>query len=222
MTFILYILYCVYTYIYKILHINAHIWNLERRYWQSYMQGSRADTDVKNRLLDSVEEGKGGMIWGNSIEMYITICKIYDQWKFDTWSRAPRVSTLDNPEGQGGEAGGREVQDEGGHVFCSVQSLRRVRLSAMPGLPVHHQLLEFTQTHAHRVGDAIQPSHPLSSPSPPALNPSQHQGLFQWVNSSHEVTKALEFQLHTCIPVVNSCWCIAKNHHNIVKQLCSH
>ena len=48
-----------------------------------------------------------------------------------------------------------------------------------PGLPVHHQLLEFTQTHAHRVGDAIQPSHPLSSPSPPALNPSQHQGLFQ-------------------------------------------
>ena len=51
------------------------------------------------------------------------------------------------------------------------------------GLPVHHQLLEFTQTHVHRVGDAIQPSHPLSSPSPPAPNPSQHQGLFQWVNS---------------------------------------
>ena len=48
-----------------------------------------------------------------------------------------------------------------------------------PGLPVHHQLLEFTQTHAHRVSDAIQPSHPLSSPSPPAPNPSQHQGLFQ-------------------------------------------
>ena len=48
-----------------------------------------------------------------------------------------------------------------------------------PGLPVHHQLPEFTQTHAHRVSDAIQPSHPLSSPSPPAPNPSQHQGLFQ-------------------------------------------
>ena len=48
-----------------------------------------------------------------------------------------------------------------------------------PGLPVHHQLPEFTQTHVHRVGDAIQPSHPLSSPSPPALNPSQHQSLFQ-------------------------------------------
>ena len=64
-----------------------------------------------------------------------------------------------------------------------------------PGLPVHHQLPEFTQTHAHRVSDAIQPSHPLSSPSPPAPNPSQHQGLFQWVNSSYEVAKVLEFQL---------------------------
>ena len=65
----------------------------------------------------------------------------------------------------------------------------------MPGLPVHHQLLEFTQTHAHWFGDAIQPSHPLSSPSPPAPNPSQHQGLFQWVKSSYEVAKVLEFQL---------------------------
>ena len=64
-----------------------------------------------------------------------------------------------------------------------------------PGLPVHHQLPEFTQTHVHRVGDTIQPSHPLSSPFPPAPNPSQHQSLFQWVNSSHEVAKVLEFQL---------------------------
>ena len=66
---------------------------------------------------------------------------------------------------------------------------------SMPGLPVHHQLLEFTQTHVHRVSDAIQSSHPLLSPFPPALNPSQHQSLFQWVNSSHEVAKVLEFQL---------------------------
>ena len=64
-----------------------------------------------------------------------------------------------------------------------------------PSLPVHHQLPEFTQTHVHWVSDAIQPSHPLSFPSPPAPNPSQHQGLFQWVNSLHEVAKALEFQL---------------------------
>ena len=63
-----------------------------------------------------------------------------------------------------------------------------------PGLPVHHQLPESTQTYVHRVSDAIQPSHPLSSPSPPAPNPSQHQSLFQWVNSSHEGAKVLEFQ----------------------------
>ena len=85
--------------------------------------------------------------------------------------------------------------------FSSVQSLSHVRLCnpmnrSTPGLPVHHKLPESTQIHVHRVGDAIQPSHPLSSPSPPAHNPSQHQGLFQWVNSSHEVAKVLEFQLH--------------------------
>ena len=64
---------------------------------------------------------------------------------------------------------------------------------SMRGLPVHHQLPEFTQTHVHRVSDAIQPSHPLSSPSPPVPNPSQHQGLFQWVNSSHEMAKYWSF-----------------------------
>ena len=64
-----------------------------------------------------------------------------------------------------------------------------------PGLPVHHQLLEFTQTHVHWVGDAIQPFHPLFSPSHPTFNVSQHQGLFQWVSSSHHVAKVLEFQL---------------------------
>ena len=62
---------------------------------------------------------------------------------------------------------------------------------SMPGLPVHHHLPEFTQTHVHQARDAIQPSHPRSSPSPPAPNPSQHQSLFQWVNSSHEVAKVL-------------------------------
>ena len=63
-----------------------------------------------------------------------------------------------------------------------------------PGLPVH-QLPESTQTYVHWVGDAIQPSHPLSSPSPPSLNLSQHQGLFQWVSSWHQVAKVLESQL---------------------------
>ena len=96
------------------------------------------------------------------------------------------------------------------HGICQARILQWVQFSSVaqscptlcnpmnrstPGLPVHHQLLKFTQTHVHRVADAIQPSHPLSSPSPPAPNPSQHQGLFQWVNSSHEVAKVLEFQL---------------------------
>ena len=72
------------------------------------------------------------------------------------------------------------------HWYCRSKILKRK-------VPVYHQLPEFTQTHVHRVGDAVQPSHPLSSPSPPAPNPSQHQGLFQWVNSSHEVAKVWSF-----------------------------
>ena len=83
--------------------------------------------------------------------------------------------------------------------FSSVTQLCRTLCDLMnrstPSLPVHHQLAESAQTHVHWVSDAIQPSHPLLSPSLPAPNPSQHQGLFQWVNSLHEVAKVLEFQL---------------------------
>ena len=87
-------------------------------------------------------------------------------------------------------------------IFSSVQLLSRVWLFVTPwtacsrlGLPVHHQLPYFTQTHVHWVSDAIQTSHPLSFPSPPAFKLSQHQGLFQWVSSSHQVDKVLQFQL---------------------------
>ena len=80
-------------------------------------------------------------------------------------------------------------------VAQSCLTLRNPMNRSTPGLPVHHKLPEFTQTHVHRVSDAIQPSHPLSSPSLPAPNPSQHQSLFQWVSSSHEVAKVLELQL---------------------------
>ena len=93
----------------------------------------------------------------------------------------------------------------GRHLGCSqlqFSSVAQLSLTlcepmnhSMPGLPAYHQLLEFTQTRVHWVGDAIQPSHPLSSPSPPALNLSQHRGLFKWVSSSHQVAKVLEFQL---------------------------
>ena len=83
--------------------------------------------------------------------------------------------------------------------FSSVAQLCPILCNPMdcstPGLPVHHQLPEFTQTHVHQVSDAIQLFHPLSSPSPPTFNLSQHQGLFQWVSSSHQVAKVLEFQL---------------------------
>ena len=71
-----------------------------------------------------------------------------------------------------------------------------------PGLPVHHQLPELAQTHVHQVSDAIQPPHPLLSPCPSAFSLSQHQGLFQWVSSSHQVAKVLEFQSqHSLLPI---------------------
>ena len=98
----------------------------------------------------------------------------------------------------GWKVGGR-FRKEGTYIWCSVAQLCPILLrphglrNARP--PDYHQLPEFTQTHVHWVGDAIQPSHPLSSPSFPAPNPSQHQGLFQWVNCLHEVAKVLEFQL---------------------------
>ena len=78
---------------------------------------------------------------------------------------------------------------QSGPTLCNLMN------RSTPGLPVHHKLLEFTQTHFHQIGDAIHPSHPLSSPSPPAPNLSQHHGLFQWLNFLNEVVKVLEFQL---------------------------
>ena len=94
--------------------------------------------------------------------------------------------------------------------FSSVSQLCPTLCNAMawstPGLPVHHHLLEFTQTHVHWVSDAIQPFHPLSSPSPPAVNLSQHQGLFQWVSSSYHVAKVLELQLQLVPPMNIQDW----------------
>ena len=80
-------------------------------------------------------------------------------------------------------------------VIQSCPTLCNPMNCSMPGLSVHHQLPESTQTHVHWGGDAIQPCHPLSSPSPPALNLSQHQGIFKWVSFCHQVAKVLEFQL---------------------------
>ena len=79
--------------------------------------------------------------------------------------------------------------------FCSVTKSCPTWIEAWPDFPVLHYLPELAQIHVHWVGDAIQPSHCLSSPSPPVLNLSQHRGLFQWVSSSHQVAKVLELQL---------------------------
>ena len=99
-----------------------------------------------------------------------------------------------------------------------------------PAFPIHHQLLELTQTHVNRVGDAIQPSHPLSSPSPPAdFSLSQHQGLFKWVSSSHQVAKVLELQLHNQsfqwifrIDFLYNCWFDLLAVQGILKSLFQH
>ena len=89
---------------------------------------------------------------------------------------------------------GKQINYQFSSVSQSCPTLCDPMNRSTPGLPVHHHLPELTQTQVHRVGDAIQPSHPLSAPSPPAPNPSQLQGLFQWANSSNEVAKVLEFQ----------------------------
>ena len=120
-------------------------------------------------------------------------------------NKSPKYSTWVQPQKWQNDLGSFPKQAIQHHSnpssvqFSSVSQLCPTLCNLMnrstPGLPVYHQLPKFTQTHAHWVGDAIQPSHLLSPPSPPAPNPSQHQGLFQWVNSSHQVAKILEFQL---------------------------
>ena len=105
------------------------------------------------------------------------------QGKASSWSASTIAFLLPYSSPAGMEAPFYRCKNKGSGLFSSVQLLSCVQLCnpmncSMPGLPVHHQLPEFTQTHVHRVGDMIEPSHPLSSPSP-APNPSQHQGLFQ-------------------------------------------
>ena len=89
-------------------------------------------------------------------------------------------------------------------VAQSCPTLCHPMIRSMPGLPVHHQQPESTQIHVYWVGDAIQPSHPLSSPSPPALNLSQHQGLVKWVSSSHQVAKVLGVSASTWVLPMNT------------------
>ena len=120
------------------------------------------------------------LLWGHPVNIYFQVQRIIMIYILCIWEFAYSLKFICNPNIRG-------------HSWiCSVQfssiaqscpTLCDPMDCTTPGLPVHHHLLEFTQTHVLWAGDAIQPSHPLSSPSPPAFNLSQHQGLFQWVNT---------------------------------------
>ena len=137
-------------------------------------------------------QARTSIFWLLALAVSVVVIRIFTLWKL--------VIKLANLQESGG--GIRQcmpincqVNDQFSSVAQSCPTLCDPMNCSTLGLPVHHQLPEFTQTHVHWVGDAIQPSHLLSSPSPPALNLSQNQGLFKWVSPSHQVAKVLEFQL---------------------------
>ena len=148
----------------------------------------RADSLEKTLMLGKTEDkrrrGQQRMRWLDSITNSMHLSKLWDIVKNrEGWHAA--VHGVNNSQ----------TLLQFSSVAQSCPTLCDPMNHSTSGFPVHHQLPEFTLTHIHRVRDAIQPSHPLLSPSPPAPNPSQHQSLFQWVNSSHEVAKVLKFQL---------------------------
>ena len=153
---------------------------------------SMSFADISSRLLRNIVSGPRPQLSLYNSNEHVSL-QIWPKLQIHTLSHLLDISTW-CPLAMSSLTGQKK-----NHQFSSVAQSCLTLCNPMnrskPGLPVHHQLLESTQTHVHQVGDAIQPSHPLSSPSPPALNLSQHQGLFKWVSSSHQVAKALEFQL---------------------------
>ena len=138
----------------------------------------------------------GGTVTGGTRRARQSECPVLRKWK----RKSLRVSDSLRPHGLTVSPWNSPGQNTGvGQSDSSVPESCPTLYDPMNcstlALPVYCQLPEITQTHVHRVSDAIQPSHPLSSHSPPAPNPSQHQSLFQWVNSSLQVAKVLEFQL---------------------------
>ena len=160
---------------------NGHNNSTYCRSWYKVKRDSKSE--IQSPVLDKTFVLKKWWLfftnhWGNQL---LNFCQLkgLNLWTFIDLSGTPRYIRSDHIRS----------------VTQSCPTLCDPMNCSTPDLPVHHQLPEFTQTHVHRVSDAIQPSHPLSSPSPPAPNPSQQQGLVQWINSSHEVAKVLEFQL---------------------------
>ena len=154
----------------------SHVWNqLRVRQGVSQSEGGKNITFVveKDKVADF-------------------ILAVFTKWPFEYTSKIKSISPFIGSAGQSWDSSIWSVQ------FSSVAQLGPTVCNPMdcstPSLPVHHQFPEFTQTHVHWVGDAIQLSHPLSSPSSPTFNFSQHQGLFKWVSSSNQVAKILEFQ----------------------------
>ena len=173
--------------------------------WWSYFRGRSRDADAENgRVATGV--GRGDDLGESGWRVRTTRCKqtaggksqsssIGVQWRWkpsvvsdSLWPRG--LSSPWNSSGQNTGVGSLSLLQE---ISCPTLGDRMNH--STPGLPVHHQLPEPTQTHVHSVDDAIQSSHPLSSPSPAAFNLSQHQGLFKWVSSSNQVAKVLELQL---------------------------
>ena len=161
----------------------------------SILRPSQRDLTRGYKLINVISAGtENGRVWLQGWEIR-ALLKVAESHQKKKKGKINRIFSSDVKDKQ------RKVMDfpSGTVQFSSVAqscpTLCHPMNRSTPGLPVHHQLPEFTRTHIHQVSDAIQPSHPLLSPSPPAPNPSQHQSLFQWVNSSHEVAKVLEFQL---------------------------
>ena len=176
---------------------NTYIWDLGKWYWWTYLQGRHGGADVENRLVDIVGEGESEMNEESSINIYslsgvswIAGDKLLRNTGSPVW-----CSVMTWGWGKGGRIKREGIYVCSSSVAQSCSTLCDPMDQSTPGFPVLHCLPESAQTHVHWVGDAIQPPHPLSSPSPPAFNLSQHQGLFQWADSSHQVAKVLELQL---------------------------